>query len=212
MNKVDTSHIKNWPEDVVLGSSELAEPTSLKVLSALELDEFDTFKNPKRKTEFLTARKLFRFLVSEMDLDENGVQLLKEKGGKPYAEFSGKRLHVSFSHSNEKVFCAISKELDIGLDIEPVTREINAPVLNRILNEQEAKSLDLTNPIQLWTLKEAAVKCLGTGLRTNLRDLTLVKKEKGGHFIRFNNDKLIEICSFRQSDHQIALAYQSNHI
>jgi phosphopantetheinyl transferase len=212
MNRLDTSHIKDWPQGVVLGSSDITEPSSLKVLSATELDEFDTFKNPKRKAEFVAARRLFRFLLSKINIDPSEVQLFKEEGGKPYAEFSGKRLHVSFSHSSEKVFCAISQEFDIGLDIEPVSREINALVLNRILNEQEKISLDLSNSVQLWTLKEAAVKCLGTGLRTNLKDLTLVKKEKDGHFIRFNNDKLIEICSFRQSDHQIAIAYQSNHI
>jgi phosphopantetheinyl transferase len=61
-------------------------------------------------------------------------------------------------------------------------------------------------------LKEAAVKYLGTGLRTNLNEVIISFEKDGQISARFNNDKLIEICSFRSTDHQIALAYHSIHV
>lgn len=209
---MDTSHIEGWPKDVVLGVTEITKSEDIGILSENELEEFNSFTNPSRKAEYLSARSLFRFLLAELKLADEGIELLKEEGGKPFARNLDEMIHVSFSHSPKKVFCAISKKKEVGLDVELSNRKINQAVAARILNEHELDEVGKENPVQLWTIKEAAVKCLGTGLRTNLSDLTIQKNKKNRFSVRFNNEKLFEICSFRQSDHQIALAYQSKHI
>jgi len=211
MEKIDTSPISDWPEDVVLGSTVISDEGSSHILSSQEKDELSSFKSLNRKAEYISARSLFRFLLFEMNLDNQGIELLKEAGGKPYAKSQDKTIYVSFSHSPSKVFCAISETFDIGLDVELSNREVNDAVVNRILNNKEHHLADEEEPIRLWTIKEAAVKCLGTGLRTNLDDLTIQKNEKNRFSVRFNNDKMFEICSFTQTDHQIALAYQSKN-
>jgi phosphopantetheinyl transferase len=212
MNKISTKHIEFWPVKVVLGFAEINESYSSGILSAEELKEYNNFTNKKRQAEFLTARHLFQSLLSDQQINSSEVELMKEEMGKPFATHFGTTIYVSFSHSPSKVFCAISKTFDVGLDVENVSRKVNPAVVKRILNEEEAHLAKEEEPIRLWTIKEAAVKCLGTGLRTNLDDLTIQKNEKNRFSVRFNNDKMFEICSFRETDHQIALAYQSKHI
>jgi phosphopantetheinyl transferase len=212
MKELDTSQIRNYPQDVIIGEADIEEHISLDILSKEELKEHDTFKNRKRRAEFVSARKLFRFLLCQMDINPKQVLLQKDQEGKPYAAWNGKHIFVSFSHSPEKVYCAISKKLDIGLDVEPVSRKISQSVLKRITTDAERSVVSTLKPVQVWTIKEAVVKFLGTGLRTNLNELKIVKNQSSQISVKFYNDKYIEICSFRQSDHQIALAYQSKHI
>ncbi len=212
MKKLDTSEIKKWPNNVFLGATQITDEGSLDVFSKQEREEFEGFSNLKRKAEYLSARHLFRFLIQEMNISEEKVQLHKENSGKPFAKYEGQKISVSFSHSTHKVFCAVSLEYALGLDVELVDRVVNDKVVKRILNKEERKTLGEVEPVCLWTIKESVVKCMGTGLRTNLNDLTILKEEKNSFRVRFNNDNLFEICSFRQSDHQIALAYQSKHI
>ncbi|HET8865776.1 MAG TPA: 4'-phosphopantetheinyl transferase superfamily protein [Gracilimonas sp.] len=212
MKKMDTSHIEGWPEEVALGIAEIIARRDKSILSESECNEYDSFTNPNRKAEFLSVRHLFYSLLDEMGIPSKEKSLLKHKDGKPYATAGKKLIHVSFSHSPSKVFCAISTVYDVGLDVELVDRVVNDKVVKRILNKEERKTLGEVDPVCLWTIKESVVKCMGTGLRTNLNDLTILKEEKNSFRVRFNNDNLFEICSFRQSDHQIALAYQSKNI
>ena len=212
MQKISTKHIEFWPEKVVLGFADISEEYQADILSDQELAEYNDFTNKRRQAEFLTARHLFKQLLEDHYINSNEVMLLKEELGKPYAKYNDEIIHVSFSHSPNKVYCALSLSKSIGLDVEDVNRNVNPSVVKRILNNDEAYLAVEEEPIRLWTIKEAAVKCLGTGLRTNLDDLTIQKNEKNRFSVRFNNDKMFEICSFTETDHQIALAYQSKNI
>jgi phosphopantetheinyl transferase len=211
MEIIDIAHITDWPEEVRLGVSEIMDGHSLDILSSEELEEFKGFKNDKRKAEYLSGRHLFRSLIKDFEGDKLTFKLQKEPSGKPFASYNDENVHVSFSHSPRKVYCAVSKKYDIGLDVEHTERKINDAVVKRILNKEEWETVRFEDPVRLWTIKEAAVKCLGTGLRTNLEDLTIQKNKKNRFSVRFSDDKLFEICSFRVTDHQIALAYQSQH-
>lgn len=209
MEKIDTSQIKNWPEEVMLAISEIRQDLSPDILSQKERKRFKSFINPQRRAEFLLARYLFRFLLKESGINPEGVELFKESRGKPYAKVGDELINVSFTHSPTLVMCAISMKTRIGLDTESLEREINERVVKRILNEKEWEIIGQEDPLKLWTIKEAALKCSGTGLQTNLKNLMIYKKEKNRYMLRFNNDINYEICSFNLSGHQIALAYQS---
>lgn len=208
---INRNTIDGWPEGVFLGISDISEKVNTDGLTNDEKNEFRGFNNLKRKAEFVSVRNLFRFVAEQMGLDSNLVQLKKEATGKPYAITQGRKIFVSFSHSKNQVFCAVSEKWNIGLDAEPVERSIGERLMKRILNEEETKLLTSEDPIKLWTMKEAVVKCLGTGLRTNLNDITIAKIKKNRFSGRFNNDICYEICSFKRSDHQIALAYHSKN-
>lgn len=106
----------------------------------------------------------------------------KNINGKPYID-NIKGFHFNISHSGKWVVCAISDAL-IGIDIEKI-KETNFKVAKRFFSEEEY--IDLSNKesvskteyfYDIWTLKEAYLKAIGTGLTVPLRSFTLKKENK----------------------------------
>ncbi|MEQ8579293.1 MAG: 4'-phosphopantetheinyl transferase superfamily protein [Balneola sp.] len=206
MELLDTSLITDFPGKVKLGFSEIKTDLSIDLLSERERLEWDGFTNQQRKDEYLSARHLFKEILSVSGLSSD-FEILKHPLGKPYAQTGNKELFLSFSHSKNHVFCAISETVDIGLDTEWLDRKVDQRIVKRILGESEWEVFSDEDPILLWTIKEAAVKCLGTGLRTNLKELKIQKKNDIKFLVRINDEKTFQICSFQELNHQISIAY-----
>lgn len=206
MKLLDTSLIIDFPSDVKVGYSQIESNLSVDILSKNEREEWDLFTNKQRKDEFLSARHLFFELLKLTGAGTN-FGLEKHSLGKPFASNGDTEMFVSFSHSKNNVFCAISDSTDIGLDTEWLDRKVDKRVVKRILGENEWEVFSDEDPILLWTIKEAAVKCLGTGLRTNLKELEIQKKGDLEFTVRINDEKTFQICSFQKLNHQISIAY-----
>ena len=87
--------------------------------------------------------------------------------GKPFFETGD--LQFSISHTKRHVFCAVS-DRPIGIDAEEADREIAMGLSGKILSPAERVRLEAAEDKRLallsfWVLKEAKVKCDGTGLR-----------------------------------------------
>ncbi len=207
MNRLDTSQIPNFPKEIVLGWSEVDYNLDRVILSEDEAEILANFTNEQRKGEFLTARHLFWKLIEELSWDTNSIKLKKEKTGKPYIKTSKGRKFVSFSHSQDLVLCAVSESLDIGLDAETLNRKVNPSIVKRILSENEWEVYGEEDPIPLWTMKESAVKSLGTGLRTNLKELELSKSGDGRFSITISQKEELQGICFNALNHCISIAY-----
>lgn len=207
LNLLNTSGIPAFPDEILIGWSEVRDDLSIDLLSNKDLGLYQSFTNESRKGEFLTGRHLFRMLAEESGWDFADHKLEKEPLGKPFVKTENRRKYVSFSHSKDLVMCAVSSTLDLGLDIETLDRKVNPEIVKRILSENEWKVLGEENPIRLWTMKEAAVKSLGTGLRTNLKDLEMKKKEDGQFEISINDKEPLNGISFDALNHCISIAY-----
>ncbi len=207
MNRLDTSQIPNFPNEIVLGWSEVIYELDQGILSEEEAQTLANFTNEQRKGEFLTARHLFWKLIEDLKWDAETIKLKKENTGKPYIETSGGMKYVSFSHSQDLVLCAVSASLDVGLDAETLNRKVNPSIVKRILSENEWEIYGEEDPISLWTMKESAVKSLGTGLRTNLKELELTKFEDGRFNITINQKEELKGVCFTALNHCISLAY-----
>lgn len=94
--------------------------------------------------------------------------------GKPYIK--GKN-YFSLSHSGSYVIFS-SDELPLGIDIQ-LNKELNEKTIKKIVNKNESH----LNPIKVWSLKEAFVKCLGTGFNLPLSEYEV----KEGRFQYQNN-------------------------
>ena len=86
--------------------------------------------------------------------------------GKPY--WTGSPWHFSISHTQRHVFCALSRK-PIGIDAEEMDREVCPALADKILSPPERLQWDAAPDKNLalltfWVLKEARVKCDGTGL------------------------------------------------
>ena len=78
------------------------------------------------------------------------------------------------SHCRAGVVCALS-DAPIGVDIESI-REYNDSLARYTMNEEEMLAINAAERpavafTRLWTMKEAVVKCKGSGIVNNLKDM-----------------------------------------
>ena len=111
------------------------------------------------------------------------IVLVRAPSGQPLAPSTG--WHVSISHTRAAAFCAISRQ-PIGIDAELCARAISPAVARRCCTPAERQALAAApDPqrrlLELWTAKEAIVKCAGQGLAALPRADTAA----GTHALRY---------------------------
>lgn len=87
--------------------------------------------------------------------------------GKPY--FKDGSCHFSVSHTKKRVFCVVS-DVPVGIDAEPLDRDIDLRLAQKILSCTELERFEQVTDrrlalLKLWVLKEAQAKATGEGLR-----------------------------------------------
>lgn len=207
MNLIPASYIPALPSSVLVGWQPITPGLPTEILSENGLTEYQKITSEQRKHEFLTARTLLRNMMLELGWDPAIWRLEKEPLGKPYLTNGKENRYVSFSHSQHTVFAALSKTVDLGIDSELTRRQVNPEIVRRILSENEWKVMGEDDPITLWTVKEAGVKCLGTGLRTNLKELEMTRTGEHTFTIQINQEPGMQAVSFHFEDHTLAIAY-----
>jgi 4'-phosphopantetheinyl transferase len=146
------------------------------LLSAEEKIRHARFMFDRDKRDFTAAHALVRRVLSlyapiapgDWTFDSTPNQkprVAAEQAGDPPLLFS-------LSHTHGIVACAVSRGLEVGIDVESIDRIVDATgVARRFFAPAEIAMLDAcgdeTRPtrfVELWTLKEAYVKALGRGL------------------------------------------------
>lgn len=107
---------------------------------------------------------------------------------KPYL-LSDPQLHFNFSHTKNFIICCISTVAPVGADTEKIS---DAPlsIINDLFHPIEIDYITNINSIhiqnsrffKMWTMKEAYVKCSGTGLNSNLSFNNLLDPKFTPHF------------------------------
>ena len=105
-------------------------------------------------------------------------KLLKNDYGKPYYE----NTNIKFNKSNTiGLSVLIIDNKECGIDIERI-RKYDDIMAKRILSKSEYDFVNINNKYLyftiIWTLKESYLKCIGTGLNLNLKDISFVKDNK----------------------------------
>jgi 4'-phosphopantetheinyl transferase len=87
--------------------------------------------------------------------------------------------HFNLSHTDGLVACAVSNELELGIDVEPVNRKAPLELAKEHFAPAEQDWIaSLPEPEQafgfwrVWTLKEAFIKATGRGLGQPLQDIS----------------------------------------
>ncbi len=158
-------------------------------LSAQELERLAGMRFPKRRREWLlgryTAKRLFLRCLPEtgmLTMHEFSVQ--NQPGGMPFfARADGQPLPwpLSISHRDQWAFCALSTQagVQIGVDIEYIEPRQDAFLSDYFTEEEQsyARKLDESERVvwmtAAWSMKEAVLKALGTGLRVDTRHVAL---------------------------------------
>jgi len=197
------------PDDIRIAFAGISKAPSSGILNKSEQKEYENFKNIGRRREFLATRTLVKKVAAEQGFSIREFRIKKDDMGKPYAICNGQNIYLSIAHSNRNVMCSISTEREIGVDLEPIDREVNQRLGKRIYHPDETEETREIDLIRIWTIKEALIKLYGCGLRRNLKDLRVGRLTEEKFSGKFDNDNSAIICSFQRHQHWIAVAYYS---
>lgn len=147
-----------------------------RMLPAWKQEKLDRIRNERARTQSICAWALLFYGLRTRYGRESWPPLTEGPHGKP--EFCSKEgeqpLHFSLSHTEGAVMCVLT-DRPVGADIQKIppyrertVRYYASEQEYRILQERENPTMEAA---LLWTMKEAYLKYLGTGISSRLPDL-----------------------------------------
>lgn len=158
----------------------------LSLLNAEEQAQAQRYLFPHLRRRHIAVHSALRRILARYTGDDpQALQIAKGTYGKPYLP-RHRRLAFNLSHSGDWALLGISAgppesaPVKLGIDLEYYRSSTSfAKISERHFTASERASLPpVQSPkypqefLRLWTRKEAVTKCLGTGLRTPLRDFS----------------------------------------
>lgn len=163
-----------WTADLDGAPAALARARA--TLDAAERARAGAILSPPARDRFVFARAALRTVLGAyLQVAAAQVPLELSRAGRPL--LAGTRgLAFSLSHTGRLAVIAVTARPAIGVDIERCGRRISSGLMRRVLDEHEL-ALVLATPagrreeafLRHWTVKEAYVKALGSGLSSGLR-------------------------------------------
>lgn len=139
-------------------------------------EEFSKLKIESKRSARIAAEHLRRKAIADFcKVSPDEIKFLKTEKGKPYA--IGLPVHFNISHSGDYVVCAVSDK-EIGIDIEKI-RDVHPRSAERFACPEELEYINSTENgfFEIWTLKEAYFKCIGTGLGSDIKNVSFHIKQ-----------------------------------
>jgi len=161
-----------------------------------------------RVREKEAGRSLIKDVVAEK-LGRESLQIDSAENQKPSAIYNGNPLQISIAHTRRLICGAVSERKNIGIDLESVDRKVVNRLRKRILHKDESNDLREITTLQIWTMKEAALKWLGSGLRTGMNSICIVSAENPLFRVMFPGGKHVSISSIEHKSHWVSIAYDA---
>ena len=169
-------------------ASEIA--AMLPLLSEEERARADAFGFAADTRDYVVAHAMLRVaLGSSVRRPPDRLRFVRDRRGKPRLLPDGGTSAPSFSlsHGRGLVTCAIAADGIVGVDVEPIDGSFDTRRLaRRFFAADEADALDACSGdeqtrrfFELWTLKEALRKALGTGLGLPLNCVSFDPRRDG---------------------------------
>lgn len=131
--------------------------------------EISLMRQADKRRLRIAADHLCRTAAAEaLGLSPAEVKFGKNEHGKPITD----GMEFNLSHSGDIAVCAVSDK-PIGIDIEAL-REIRPDAAKRFASAEELEYIgsDPRRLFEIWTLKEAYFKCVGTGIGSDIKSVT----------------------------------------
>ena len=138
--------------------------------------------HPRVRVERLLGRFYLRqLLAKETKLDGLSWRFQIDAQGKPHVAHPELEVspHINLSHTHGALLCGLSFDGELGVDIENSSREVDLEKLAlRCFTSHERDWIEeAPTPrdgfFRAWTLKEAYLKAIGTGIRTPLQSIAI---------------------------------------
>lgn len=173
-----------WKVDL---NNKVLENQCFKLLSEDERGRASKFRFEKDRSHFIIARGVLRQILGQY-LSENPATLTFEygKNGKPFLPKN--TLQFNLSHAGGIALIALTKNHNIGIDIEVINKKVEVEKIakhffaqgeiDRLMSLSEAQRHEAF--FNCWTRKEAFIKATGDGLSFPLDqfEVTLKPDEK----------------------------------
>ena len=161
-----------------------------QTLSTDEQTKAERFHFPKDRSQFIVSRGALRAILSRyLTINPSLLRFDYNPYGKPFVTSAqgGNTLRFNLSHSRGMALIAITKNREIGVDIEGINPNFScleiaerffSPLENSVLRSLP-EHLQPTAFFTCWTRKEAYIKAVGKGLSIPLNgfDVTLAPGE-----------------------------------
>jgi 4'-phosphopantetheinyl transferase len=151
------STIEVWQADLAAAERERCEA----VLSAGERERAARLA---RAEPWIAARAALRIVLARRLLvDPAEVEFAAGEHGKP--ELPGSRVRFNLAHSGDRALIAVADGVEVGVDVERLSRSSRAVERTLTPGEREALGADRhTELLRVWCRKEALAKAIGGGL------------------------------------------------
>jgi len=185
---LDLGEIHVWR--VSLAQTESCLQNLQQTLSTDERTKADRFRFPKDRSQFIVSRGALRAILSRyLNISSHILRFDYNPYGKPSLTVAqgGNTLRFNLSHSRGMALIAITKNRDIGVDLEGINQNFScleiaekffSPLENSVLRSLP-EHLQATAFFTCWTRKEAYIKAVGKGLSIPLNqfDVSLAPGE-----------------------------------
>ncbi|MDR2250123.1 4'-phosphopantetheinyl transferase superfamily protein [Acinetobacter sp.] len=152
----------------------------LSFLNPAEKLRYDQY-HPHAARLFLISRALTKSVLADrLGISPHKINIQLQPNGKPFIQGS-KPAYFNLSHSADVIVLAVCEEGEIGVDVERVDQEFDWMRVDSVLAPSEIEWIQENEQIdpfgvyqrffQIWTLKEAYIKCTGHGMSSHLKKL-----------------------------------------
>ena len=154
------------------------------ILSPDERARSAKFRRAEDRAAFILSRGILRHLLSlYTETPPERIQFDYTEFGKPllYSESGASALSFNVSHSGEWSLFAVARNHEIGIDVEHIRTNLDAPqIARRFFSLREAKYIreavgeaQTKRFYEIWVCKEAYVKAVGNGLSMSMKEFTV---------------------------------------
>ena len=168
----------------------LVEPCA-DLLSEPARKRIERYRTPElRSRHTVAAAALIDLIRLYTGTPAEQINLTKSELGKPTLTpgIQTSRLQFSMAHSRDLAAYAFTADRPVGVDIEEIAAAPTADLLRHCLSEHEREWFSAVPPArrcevfyQLWTIKEAYLKAIGTGLSISPAIVEIELSPEGGY-------------------------------
>ncbi len=183
-----SDEVQLW--QVELGGQAADSADLLALLSGDERARAARFHFRRDRDRFVAARGLLRRILADyLDLVPNAIRFAYGPYGKPAlaGDLALSGLRFNLSHADDIALCAVTRDREVGVDIERLRTDLDAAALaKQFFSHWEIAALRALPPalqdaafFACWTRKEAYIKARGEGLSLPLDhfDVTVAPEE-----------------------------------
>ena len=157
------------------------------LLSDAEVEQQRAFRAEAPRRLYLVARALQRTVLSRLvpSVAPHEWRFERGAGGRPcIAPDHALDLDFNIAHTTGLVVMAAGAGMRLGIDVETFAPRRSVQIARRYFSAREIAGLEALPPaeqprrfVELWTLKEAYLKAIGTGISGGLGTMTFELKD-----------------------------------